>query len=106
MNQILVEEDFTHIEGRDMNVILDLLDALGLEAEPTPPRGRVARHGWKLVMHWQPSEPIPPATAVQLPAVVRSIREYFVGIEKRPPSTVAVYDHDETLLWSSQPDAA
>ncbi|MCZ4602388.1 hypothetical protein O3S80_01075 [Streptomyces sp. Lzd4kr] len=106
MNQILVEEDFTHIEGRDMNVILDLLDELGLEAEPTPPRGRGDRHGWQLVMHWQPSEPIPHETTLQLPTVTSRIREYFVGVEKRPPSTVAVYARDETVLWSSRPDAA
>ncbi|MFE2642689.1 hypothetical protein ACFXDO_08930 [Streptomyces nigra] len=106
MNQILVEEDFAHIEGRDMNIILNLLDELGLEAEPTPPRGRGDRHRWQLALHWQPSDLIPHEIALQLPSVTWRIREHFVGTEKQPPSTVAVYARDETVLWSSRPEAA
>ncbi|MCX5095712.1 hypothetical protein OOK36_44190 [Streptomyces sp. NBC_00365] len=50
MDEILVEEDFAHTDGRDMNVILDFLDELNLEAEPTAPRSTGKGRHWELTM--------------------------------------------------------
>jgi hypothetical protein len=105
MAEILVEEDFLHIDGGDMNVILDLLDELNLEAEPTAPRSRGKGRHWELTMYWQPTGAIPESTEAGLPGTVAKIRDHFVTAGKRPPSRVAVYGRDGSVLWTFQLDA-
>ncbi|MFI9272035.1 hypothetical protein ACIGXM_15115 [Kitasatospora sp. NPDC052896] len=105
MDEILVEENFAHIDGSDMNVILDLLDELNLEAEPTAPRSSGRGRRWELTMHWQPAGPIPESTDAALPTAVARIRDHFVTTGKQPPSRVAVYDRDGRVLRAFQLDA-
>ncbi|MFJ9683603.1 hypothetical protein ACIRP2_37065 [Streptomyces sp. NPDC101194] len=105
MNEILVEENFARIDGRDMNVILDLLDGLNLEAEPTAPRSSGRGRHWALTMHWQPAGPIPESTEAGLPDTVARIRDHFVAAGKQPPSRVAVHRRDGLVLWTFQLDA-
>jgi hypothetical protein len=105
MDEILVEEDFAHTDGRDMNVILDFLDELNLEAEPTAPRSTGRGRHWELTMYWQPAGSIPESTEAGLPDTVAKIRDHFVTAGKRPPSRVAVYGRDGLVLWTFQLDA-
>ncbi|MGF1424946.1 hypothetical protein [Kitasatospora sp. LaBMicrA B282] len=105
MDEILVEENFAHIDGVDMNVILDLFDELDLDAEPTAPRGNGRGRRWELTVHWLAAGPIPPSTDAALPRTVARIREHFVATGKRPPSRVAVYDRDGRILRTFQLDA-
>ncbi|MFF2960018.1 hypothetical protein ACFVT1_14200 [Streptomyces sp. NPDC057963] len=105
MNEILVEENFARIDGRDMNVILDLLDGLNLEAEPTAPRGSGRGRHWELTMYWQPTGPIPDSTEAGLPDTAAKIRDHFVTAGKQPPSKVAVYRRDGLVLWTLELDA-
>ncbi|GAA3840390.1 hypothetical protein GCM10022403_085800 [Streptomyces coacervatus] len=104
MAQILVEEDFVHIDGDDMNVVLDLLDELNLEAEPTAPRGGGKGRHWELTMYWQPTGSIPGSTVAGLPDTIARIRDHFVTAGKRPPSRVGVYGRDGSVLWTFQLD--
>ncbi|MGK4582694.1 hypothetical protein [Kitasatospora sp. HPMI-4] len=105
MDEILVEENFAHISGDDMNVILDLLDELHLEAEPTAPRGNGRGRRWELTMHWQSAGPLPENTGAALSGAVARIRDHFVTAGKQPPSRVAVYDRDGLVLRTFQLDA-
>jgi hypothetical protein len=51
MAHILIEENFRQIDGQDMEALLEALNGLGLDAEPTGPRTSLHRHGWVLVLH-------------------------------------------------------
>jgi hypothetical protein len=56
--QILIEENFNHIDGQDMEELLEALTGLGLDAEPTQPRTPTGHgRGWVLVLHWLRDEP-------------------------------------------------
>ncbi|WP_329586721.1 hypothetical protein OG500_36365 [Kitasatospora sp. NBC_01250] len=105
MAEILVEENFAHIDGGDMNLILDLLDELSLEAEPTAPRSSGRGRHWELTMHWQPATPVPAGLDATLPGVIARIREHFESAGKQLPSTVTLYDRDGRLLRTFEPDA-
>ena len=98
MTEVLIEENFVHIDGTDMNVILDILDRLGLEAEPTAPRHVSERHTWVLALHWLTERPMPDAVAAALPGVLTRIRQRFTGTGKVPPARLAVYGLDGALL--------
>ncbi|GAB2729569.1 hypothetical protein [Kitasatospora kifunensis] len=105
MAEILVEENFAHIDGSDMNVILDLLDELALEAEPTAPRSSGRGRQWELTMHWQQATPVPADIEAALPAVVARIRDHFQNAGKQLPARVALYNRDALLLRTFEPDA-
>ncbi|MFD4764427.1 hypothetical protein ACFWOJ_38165 [Streptomyces sp. NPDC058439] len=105
MNEILVEENFARMDGRDMNVVLGLLDGLNLEAEPTAPRSSGRGRHWELTMYWQPAGPIPESTEAGLPGTLAEIRDHFVAAGKQPPSRAAVYRRDGLVLWTFQLDA-
>ncbi|MBV6697331.1 hypothetical protein [Kitasatospora aureofaciens] len=102
MNAILVEENFAHIDGSDMNVILDVLDQLNFDAEPTAPRGNGGRRNWELTMHWQSAGPIPESAEAALRDAVAKIRDHFVTAGKQPPSRVAVCNRDGLVLRTYQ----
>ncbi|MFT9821169.1 hypothetical protein [Lysinibacillus sp. NPDC056185] len=105
MNAILVEENFARVDGRDMNVILDLLDELNLEAEPTAPRSSGRGRHWELAMYWQPEGPIPENTEAGLPDTVAKIGDHFVAAGKQLPSRVTIYGRDGVVLWALRLDA-
>ncbi|MEE1787657.1 hypothetical protein PUR71_32825 [Streptomyces sp. SP17BM10] len=103
MDAILVEEDFAHIDGTDMNAILELLGRLALEAEPTAPRGGGGRgRQWELTMHWQATGPISEATEAGLRDTAARIREHFVTAGKQAPSRVVLCGRDGLVLRTFQ----
>ncbi|MEZ0067811.1 hypothetical protein ABIA32_003827 [Streptacidiphilus sp. MAP12-20] len=106
MTEVLIEENFVHIDGTDMNVILTMLDGLNLEAEPTAPRHVSEARSWVIALHWLGSGPITHEVAVALPGVLVEIRDYFVARGKLPPTRIAVYGPDEQLLRSIEAAAA
>ncbi|MEY9967877.1 hypothetical protein ABIA33_005957 [Streptacidiphilus sp. MAP12-16] len=106
MTEVLIEENFVHIDGTDMNVILNLLDRLGLEAEPTAPRHVSERHSWVLALHWLREGQISEAVEAALPGVFAEIRQHFVAGGKVPPAQIAVYGLDGLLLRSFEADIA
>ncbi|MEY9872448.1 hypothetical protein ABH931_001924 [Streptacidiphilus sp. MAP12-33] len=53
MAQLLIEENFRHLDGEDVEALIEALGAIGLSAEPTQPRtASETRRGWVLVLHW------------------------------------------------------
>ncbi|WP_037606301.1 hypothetical protein [Streptacidiphilus rugosus] len=77
MTQILVEENFRHIDGQDMEDLIAALAALGLVADPTQPRTPVHGHPWVMVLHWIQDE-LPPAVAERLTSTLPgTVREIF-----------------------------
>ncbi|SEL94024.1 hypothetical protein [Streptacidiphilus jiangxiensis] len=53
MAQLLIEENFQHLDGEDVESLIEAFGALGLSAEPTQPRTDAeTRRGWVLVLHW------------------------------------------------------
>ena len=91
MTEVLIEENFVHIDGEDMNVVLTVFDRLGLDAQPTAPRHVSERHRWVLSLHWltrgQVSDPVDAA----LPGALAEIRRYYTEAGKVPPARLSVY---------------
>lgn len=106
MTEVLIEENFVHIDGSDMNVILNLFDGLGLEAEPTAPRHISESRRWVLALHWLQAGPLSAALDAELPAVFDEIRAHFVAQGKAPPTMLVAYGLNGTVLRSLRPDAA
>ncbi|MFG2846915.1 hypothetical protein ACGF12_27625 [Kitasatospora sp. NPDC048296] len=52
MAQLLIEENFQHLDGQDVESLIEALAELGLSAEPTQPRTGTRRGDWTLVLHW------------------------------------------------------
>jgi hypothetical protein len=52
MTQLLIEENFQHLDGQDVESLIEALAELGLSAEPTQPRTGTRRGDWALVLHW------------------------------------------------------
>ncbi|MEZ0070230.1 hypothetical protein ABIA32_006282 [Streptacidiphilus sp. MAP12-20] len=77
MTQILVEENFEHIDGQDMEDIIAALAALGLTADPTQPRTAVRGRPWVMVLHWIQGE-LPPAVDEKLNSTLAdTVRDIF-----------------------------
>lgn len=102
MAEILVEENFVRIDGDDMNALLNILDRLGIEAEPTAPRhddgGEHGSSGWTLVVHWLNAGAIAPAVAEAFPGAFAEIAAHFTAAGRRPPARVLVFGSDDTVL--------
>ncbi|MDH6108391.1 hypothetical protein P3T36_003965 [Kitasatospora sp. MAP12-15] len=52
MTQLLIEENFQHLDGQDLVSLIEALAELGLNAEPTQPRTVTRGDDWALVLHW------------------------------------------------------
>ena len=52
MAQLLIEENFQHLDGQDVESLIEAFAGLGLRAEPTQPRTGTHSSGWTLVLHW------------------------------------------------------
>jgi len=98
MTEVLIEENFVHIDGNDMNEILTIVDRLGLEAEPTAPRHVSERHRWVLALHWLLAGPVAQTVAAALPELLAEICRYYVAAGKLPPTQLAVYGLDGRIL--------
>ncbi len=106
MAEILVEENFAHIDGSDMNVILDLLgEVAAIEAEPTAPRHNSGGDHWELSMHWLQAEPMAESTAAALSDVIGKIGNHFTAAEKLPPRRTVLYGADGQVFRDFPSDA-
>jgi hypothetical protein len=52
MAQLLIEENFQHLDGQDVESLIEAFAELGLSAEPTQPRSGTRRGDWVLALHW------------------------------------------------------
>ena len=103
MAEILVEENFVRIDGDDMNALLNVLDRIGIEAEPTAPRhddGGDRDGAWTLVVHWLNAGPVAPAADAAFPGAFAEIHDHFASAGKLPPSRVLLYGADDSVLRS------
>jgi hypothetical protein len=102
MAEILVEENFVRIDGDDMNALLNILDRLGVAAEPTAPRhddgGDSGAEGWTLVVHWLNAGPIAPAVDEALPGALAEISAHFADAGRVAPTRVLLFGPDDTVL--------
>jgi hypothetical protein len=105
MTEVLIEENFVHIDGTDMNVILNLLDRLGVEAEPTAPRHLSEHHSWTIALHWLMEGSIPDGIGAALPGVLSQIRRHFADAGKTLPERIALYGLDGSPLGTVEPEA-
>jgi hypothetical protein len=51
MAQLLIEANFQHLDGVDVEELIEAFGELGLSAEPTQPRSAQPRRGWVLELH-------------------------------------------------------
>ena len=51
MAQLLIESNFQHLDGVDVEELIEAFEALGVSAEPTGPRSPQPRRGWALQLH-------------------------------------------------------
>jgi hypothetical protein len=105
MAEILVEENFVRIDGDDMNALLNILDRLGVAAEPTAPRHDDGgegedggAEGWTLVVHWLNAGPMAPAVDEALPGALAEISAHFADAGRVAPTRVLVLGSDDTVL--------
>ena len=98
MTEVLIEENFVHIDGDDMSTVLAIVDRLGLDAEPTAPRHVSERRRWVLSLHWLASGDLPEPVEAALPGVLAEICGYFQAEGKVPPARLAVYGQDGAEL--------
>ena len=59
MPQLLIEENFQHLDGEDVEGLIEALRDLGLSAEPTQPRSGGGRRNWVLMLHWLADDTAP-----------------------------------------------
>ena len=52
MTALLIEENFQHLDGQDVESLIEALAELSLSAEPTQPRTGTRNGEWALVLHW------------------------------------------------------
>ena len=52
MAHMLIEENFQHLDGQDVELLIEAFADLGLSAEPTQPRTGSRSGAWVLVLHW------------------------------------------------------
>jgi hypothetical protein len=110
VTQILIEENFRHIDGQDMERLIETLADLGLDADPTQPR-TPERHGrWVLVLHWL-GDSVQPLTddafAARLADTVRQVfqeqrpAELAPALQRTPPSRIDIHAaHSGAMLGS------
>ncbi|QMU72052.1 hypothetical protein [Streptacidiphilus sp. P02-A3a] len=91
MTEVLIEENFVHIDGNDMSVVLAIVDRLGLDAEPTAPRHVSERRKWVLSLHWLAAGEIPDEVVAALPGVLAEICGHYRALAKVPPARLSVY---------------
>lgn len=106
MAEILVEENFVRISGEDMNALLNILNRLGVEAEPTAPRNGSHGRNWILAVHWLQAGAVDTETMSELPGALAEIHAHFVAEGKLPPSRVVLYGLDDAVLHTFTPGDA
>lgn len=115
MAQILIEENFRHIDGLDMEALLNVFRAQGITAEPTQRQTPHRGTGWVLVLHMLGNQAVHSVVESAVRAVVDDIRELYrikrngVGEDQHrtPPYRIDIYGSDERVMASVEvPDTA
>jgi hypothetical protein len=112
MAQLLIEANFQHLDGVDVEELIEAFEALGLSAEPTQPRSAQPRRGWVLQLHLLRDDAalITPAfLAGPLADAVRGVmlRQHAVGgsgtcvRERTLPIRIEVHGRDGRVLASA-----
>ena len=74
MAQLLIEENFAHLDGEDVEALIEAFAALGLNAEPTQPRSAGPRHRWVLMLHWLRDDTAPLDATLRDGSLARAVR--------------------------------
>ncbi|WP_042365380.1 hypothetical protein [Streptacidiphilus neutrinimicus] len=74
MPQLLIEENFQHLDGEDVEELIEALGALGLSAEPTQPRTPGPHRGWVLMLHWLRDDTAPLDAALRDGSLADAVR--------------------------------
>ncbi|MBV9024355.1 MAG: hypothetical protein JO362_11320 [Streptomycetaceae bacterium] len=108
MAHILIEENFRHIDGLDMEALIAAFRDQGISAEPT--QRQTIRKGtrWVLVLHWLGNQTVLSAVESAAVAVADKVRELYrikrngVGEDQRrtPPIRIDLYGPDDALITS------
>ena len=106
MAEILVEANFVRIDGDDMNTLLNVLDRVGLEAEPTAPRDNDTGRHWELAVHWLPTAPPSAEMITARSGAFAEIHAHFVLEGKVPPARVILYGRESEAIHIFEPEAA
>jgi hypothetical protein len=75
MAQLLIEENFQHLDGQDVESLIEAFAGLGLSAEPTQPRTATRRGDWVLVLHWLKDDTGPITGDAMTAALVTAVAE-------------------------------
>jgi hypothetical protein len=108
MAQILIEDNFQHIDGLDMEALIAGFAEQGFRAEPTQRQTSHKGAGWVLVLHWLGDETGRPAAEAALVAMVDSIRALYrikrsgVGerTQRKPPVRMDLNGPDGHVITS------
>lgn len=109
MAQLLIEENFQHLDGQDVESLIEAFAELGLRAEPTQPRGEAGRRDWVLSLHWLRDDLAPisdPALGQAVVGAVRSVlcQEHVTGyggtrvLGRTLPARVEIRDRSGALV--------
>ncbi|MBF9069495.1 hypothetical protein [Streptacidiphilus fuscans] len=109
MAQLLIEENFQHLDGQDVEDLIEAFEELGLRAEPTQPRSEPTRRGWVLTLHWLRDETetvTDPVLGAALASAVRDVlsKEHEVGCGgtrvrgRTLPARIDIRDRTGTLV--------
>lgn len=75
MAHLLVEENFQHLDGDDVESLIEALTELGFSAEPTQPRTAGRGRDWTLFLHWLRDDLAPVSGDDVAAALVRAVTE-------------------------------
>jgi hypothetical protein len=108
MAHILIEENFRHINGLDMEALIAAFRDQGISAEPTQRQTSHKNTRWVLVLHWLGNQTVLPATESAAVAVAGKIRELYrikregVGEDRprTPPMRIDLYGPGDELITS------
>jgi hypothetical protein len=98
MSQLLIEENFRHIDGLDMEALIAGFASQGIDADPTQQQTSHRGAGWALVLHWLGDETRRPAVEAATVAMVDEVRALYriersgVGEDSHRSSIASAHD--------------
>lgn len=108
MPQLLIEENFQHIDGLDMERLIADFAGQGIAADPTQQQTGHRGKGWVLVLHWLGEETGRPAVEAATAAMADKVRALYrikrtgVGEDphRTPPVRIDLYGADGEVITS------
>ncbi|MFD0403136.1 hypothetical protein ACFV84_24295 [Kitasatospora sp. NPDC059811] len=90
MTQLLIEENFQHLDGQDVESLIEALAEFGLNAEPTQPRTGTRNGEWALVLHWLGDDIGPITEDAVTTALVMAVTEVLGRAHSAGPGGTSV----------------